>query len=534
MWFAFLKVKVRGWVKRSSEDMAQEVPHAGPTLSVTGPNNAAGKRLHLTRSAVTGSNDAEGKRAHFARSTALGPHPSARSHTSCRHFLGSDNKHHPKFTPRNSLTLRNPRHLMLAMSDQPLDQPKVASYLINPNKQYGVVKSDGNRCTTRLNCKTHGEAEKRAVPRPKPYQKLLTKQHGFFALDVRPSAHLTGQPRLAQIFDADVHCGADLPTGEPCTQDLLLCETHTYEQQSAVQGRSVGFDDLLRVNRANAFRPRWKSGDDPNQYNADTDCGAINSIGQRCQKVLSCNRHKMKSKRSAPRNPPFQSDLETLLQIQLSRTALYGIDEPWRRDATEKGQDDLKYHFLGGSGESQHTSGGEGGTGDDKIDAQGDSDDAPPATPSQPPRGRVDTTSPDHTPTAPSPKTPRGNASSLSSDTSDGEQFTPTSSKDSLHGNSSDEKHGDTVEASQADLDAQEAQLERAWAQLHQDQARQERHKAQLHDEEVKTCRDWEKLCGVQARQHRLEMQLLQDEIRQQRQKAQLLNDQHEEHSRAA
>jgi hypothetical protein len=221
----------------------------------------------------------------------------------------------------------------------------------------------------------------------------------------------------------------------------------------------------------------------------------------------------MKLKHRAPRNSPFQFDLETLLHIQLSSTALYGTDEPWCGHATGRSHDDLKDHFLGGSGESQQTSGGEGGTGDDKIDAQGDSNGAPPATPSQSPRGRVDTTSMDHTPMAPSSKTPRGNENPY---TSDDEQFTPTSSKDSPYGHISDGKHGDTVEGSKVDLDTHGAQLKRDWAQLHYEQARQQLHKAQLHDD-----------------RYRLETQLLRDQAGDDRVKAQLY-DQDGENRRAA
>jgi hypothetical protein len=403
--------------------------------------------------------------------------------------------------------------------------PKAATYCIDPRKQCGVVKPSGNPCTALLSCKIHGEDEKRTAKRSKKQQKLLKRQ---LALDASPFAHHAGQLRLAPVFDANIHCGVDLPAGEPCTQDLLLCETQTCEQQSAVQGRSAGLDDLLRVYRANASRPTWKSGDDPCQYNPDTDCGAMKSNRERCQGLLSCPDHKLKLKHSAPRNPPFQYKFDTLLHVQLSRAAFSETDEPWRPYAAEKGQDGQTYCIPGGGGEGQQAP---GGTGNGKMDVQGYGYGPPPATPDQPPRGNVDTASPNHTPTKPSPKTPRVNVTPLSLDTSDDEQFTPTLSRDSFHGYDSGGKYEETAEGSKADLDAQEAhldtqeaklaaqeaQLARDWAQLHQDQAR-----GKLHEAKLQICRDWEQACQDQASQHRLEMQLFQDQGRHDRQKAQL------------
>jgi hypothetical protein len=414
------------------------------------------------------------------------------------------------------------------MSAPSLDPPKAATYTIHPNKQCGVVKEDGNPCSTRLGCRIHSEGEKLVVKRSRRHQKFLRKQLAFDPL------------RLAPVFDPDVHCGVDLSSGEPCTQDLLCCDTDTINEQAAVPGRCASLNSIIRVNKANASRPQWKSGDDPWQYDSDTDCGARTKNGGRCQGLLSCTLHKLRAKRSAPRKSSY--DFNTLLQIQISRRALYGEDEPSRHDAAEKGQDGQVDHILGGSGEGQQTSGGEGSTGSDGIYAQGGIQDGPPATPGRPPRGHLDTAFSSQTPTAPSPKTPRGNASSLSLDTSDDEQFTPTSSKYSLYGGSSGGMNEDAVEGSKADLEAQEAdvdaqeaslnaqeaQLQRDWAKHRQEQARGELHNAQL-----RVCRDWEQVCHDQARQHCLEIQLLQDQGKQDCQKAQLY-DQDREHRVAA
>jgi hypothetical protein len=332
---------------------------------------------------VTWSDDAAGKRLHLSRSAKLGPHPSTRSHTSCRPFFAPDNKHHAKFprhlaflhheTPLHLPSLTgNSHHLTLKMSAPSLDPPKAATYTIHPNKQCGVVKEDGNPCSTRLGCRIHSEGEKLVVKRSRRHQKFLRKQLAFDPL------------RLAPVFDPDVHCGVDLSSGEPCTQDLLCCDTDTTNEQAAVPGRCASLNSIIRVNKANASRPQWKSGDDPWQYDSDTDCGARTKNGGRCQGLLSCTLHKLRAKRSAPRKSSY--DFNTLLQIQISRRALYGEDEPSRHDAAEKGQDGQVDHILGGSGEGQQTSGGEGSTGSDGIYAQGGIQDGPPATPGRPPR----------------------------------------------------------------------------------------------------------------------------------------------------
>jgi hypothetical protein len=194
--------------------------------------------------------------------------------------LSVDRLGHP--TPRNS------RQLTLAMSAPSPDSSKAATYIIDPDKQCGVVKADGNRCTTRLSCRTHGAVEKHAVDRSKPYFALLREQSGLLTPDVHPVAHSADQPNLAPVFDPDEHCGADLPIGQPCTQGIVRCNTHIFKGESKVQGRSVGLDDLERADKANMSRLAWKDGDELFQYNPDTDCGATKTNGERCQNMLSC------------------------------------------------------------------------------------------------------------------------------------------------------------------------------------------------------------------------------------------------------
>jgi hypothetical protein len=457
------------------------------------------------------------------------------------------------------------------MSDPPPGAQKAPIYTIDPDKQCGVVKLNGDRCATRLNCSIHKEVEKLAVCRSNPYQTLLTAQNGPLA--PRPPAHHAHLTRLASVFDPDWDCGVSLLTGNPCTQDLLLCKTHHIKQQSRVQRRSVQVEALLEVIRANEL--------DYRQYHPDTKCGVLKANGEPCQTSLSCIYHDVQAKRAVPRNRPDLFTFDALWRIQESRDILSGPHEPWRIQTPRKYQEDYQGDLLFGSGEGQQASAGEGGTGNDKTNVQGHSHGSPPATPSRPSRGPVDTASPNHASTAPSPKTPRGNVSPLllntndtsdgdlftptssrggtgddkmhvqggiddaspvtpvrpprgdldtaspsnthtalspktprgnmsplsldTSYTSDGEQFTPTSSRVSLHGHVSGGKYEDTVEGSKADLDAQEARLERGWAQLHQDQARQELDRAKLDDD-----------------RYRLETQLLQDQAREDREKAQL------------
>jgi hypothetical protein len=401
------------------------------------------------------------------------------------------------------------------MSDPFLDPPEVASYIIDPEKQCGVLKPNGYRCTTRLNCRFHADVEKRAVDRSETYERLLKRQAGRLAFDIRHSGYHVGQGKHALVFDPDIRCGVDLPTGEFCPQDLLLCETHTCEQQSNVQGRSVSFEGLLRVNKANASRGREKDGLDSEKYNPDTDCGAIKADGEYCQDMLSCTIHGEDVKRSVWRYPPFANNLDLLWHLQVWRMSVYELDEVYMCNPEEQDNDGQVDPILSGSGESQ-ASGGEFSTGNDKVDVQGDNGDARPVTPSRSSRGNTNTTSPDQTATAPSPKTPRELVSLPSLFTSDDEQLTPASSKNSLNSDSDDGSREDTVEGSKADLDSQEAQLEQGWAQLRHDQARQKLQETQLQDD-----------------RYRLETQLLQDRARQDREKAQLY-DQDAENRRAA
>jgi hypothetical protein len=310
-----------------------------------------------------------------------------RSHTSCRLFLPPDNKHHTKshttqhpYTTRH-LTPRNSRHLTLAMSDPFLDPPKVATYRIDPNKQCGVIKPDGNRCTTKLSCTIHGEDEKHTVDRSKPYKTLLARQSRLLVPDTHHVARDADQASLAPIFDPDEHCGADLPTGQPCTQDILYCDAHVSKQQPTVPGRSVGFNNLERVDEANMSRLRWKSGDEPYQYSPDTDCGVMKSNGEPCQCTLSCLWHTQRAKLAVLRTPPFQNKFYTLLRLQKSRIPSSELDnswwktwsEPWWLKAAELRQDVEENHIVSGSGEGQQTLGGEGGVGGNGINARGDS-----------------------------------------------------------------------------------------------------------------------------------------------------------------
>ncbi|KAM0694349.1 hypothetical protein Q7P36_004704 [Cladosporium allicinum] len=380
--------------------------------------------------------------------------------------------------------------LTLVMSDPVLDLPEIAIYSFDPDIQCSAVKPGGKRCTARISCKTHGEAEKRAVNRSTTFEELLKRQTGCHDLKLR-------------IFDPDVRCCVDLSTGERCMEDLLLCETHTCEQQSVVQGRSVCLDDLLRVNRANASRGREKSGSDPQKYNSDTDCGAFNADGEHCQGRLPCVIHGVKVKRTVSRRPPFSFDL--LCHLQHWRICLYELDNAYQCKTAEQGNAGQSDLVLGESSESQQASDDEGCTGSDETDVQVDSNVAPPATPDRSSRGNTDTASPNQTPTAPSPKTSRGNVSLPSLMTSGSDQLTPTSSRDSLHDDISDEQYESTVAGSTADLNAHYAQLKRDWAQLHYDQARQELYKAQLQND-----------------RYHLETQLLQDQAREDHHKAQL------------
>jgi hypothetical protein len=506
---------------------------------------------------VTGPDDATCKRphSHVSQCSDLGSHPSTRK--SYDMTLAVFPFHRPREIPHHSIPLHHStryscttqlsyttslptsitHHPTLAMSDSFLDlfldPPKVASYRINPNKQCGVVKHGGNRCTTQLSCRIHGEDEKRAVNRSTTYEKLLSKQLASNALS---STHHTGRPGLAPVFDPDTQCGVELPVGEPCTEDFMFCEAHTPKQQPTVPGRSVRLDDLQRVDNATSSRLMWEIGDIAFQYNPNTYCGVKNTDGSHCQCMLSCMRHTAKDKREVLRDPPFQHKFTTLLRLQNSRITIKELEDPWSQPWWDKGaarrQEAQENHILSEHDEDQQASFVEGCTTIDEMDLCY-SDDVPPVTPDRPSCGNTDTASQKQTPKAPSPRAPRGSVSPLSWDTSDDEQFTPTSSRDGFESDSDEEEHGDTVEGSRADLDAQEAQLERDWAQLHQVQARQERRKARLHDEEVTTCQGWEQVCRGQARQHRLELQLLQDQAIHEREKAQLSHDQDKKQIRA-
>lgn len=68
---------------------------------------------------------------------------------------------------RKSSTGSSPSsHIEPAMSEPPLIPPD--AYSVYPDRQCGVLKSDGNRCSVRLNCLLHKDAEKNAIPRSGP------------------------------------------------------------------------------------------------------------------------------------------------------------------------------------------------------------------------------------------------------------------------------------------------------------------------------------------------------------------------------
>ena len=406
------------------------------------------------------------------------------------------------------------------MSALSLDPPTVATYDIDPDKQCGVVRFRvGNRCTINLSCRIHNEADKRAVERSKPYQRLLREQLRFPAPYFHQAAHGAGHPILAPVLDPDMHCGVVLPTGQPCMQDLISCDAHKTRQQLRVPGRSARLADILRVNRANASLPRWNCGDEHRQFNPDTDCGVKKPNGEHCQVVLSCIVHSVEDKKAVRRHWPFEHRFDTLLRLQLARTAFIpdapappsgapsaqhsrtesistttaqemqnpfkeqikklqegpernteeeppatpaaeaelataspGTDELWWRHTARSGQDDRKDHIL-----SEH------------YKTQEEHSRACPPAPRWPADRRSYAASPNHTSTAPSPNIPRGNVSPLSLDTSDDEQFTPTSSRDSLYACLRDEKHEHKSKAWEADSTARETQLQQAGAELYDD-----------------------------------------------------------------
>jgi ubiquitin C-terminal hydrolase len=203
------------------------------------------------------------------------------------------------------------------MSEPPPIPPE--AYSIDPDRQCGVLKSDGNRCSVRLNCLLHTEVEKAAIPRSKEYKQLLKLQPPSLALDFRLRL---GVPRLppsgllAWISDPNVHCGVPLArsAGLPCQAGIAACTEHSLEQMSLVPGRCASVDELRRVLQAN----RDLAGQTKSTFDADVHCGVSRPDGKLCTRRLRCSDHKISDKQAVPRNTGFQGRFFDLLGLQLA------------------------------------------------------------------------------------------------------------------------------------------------------------------------------------------------------------------------
>jgi hypothetical protein len=208
------------------------------------------------------------------------------------------------------------------MSAPSPDAPGEATYKIDPDKQCGVVKSDGNPCSVRLSCRVHSAVEKTAVKRSAAFKKLLKGQPESRALDTRILTSPANSLRFAPVFDPDIHCGTSLRDGEPCTQPMVVCKSHSPEQQSIIPGRSTSLDGLRRVHQANTD-PNVVS--DKSQFDPDKHCGVAKG-DKKCQSALwRCTRHTEKDKRNVPRLPPFENQFDLLVRLQVSRTSTLEI-----------------------------------------------------------------------------------------------------------------------------------------------------------------------------------------------------------------
>jgi hypothetical protein len=196
--------------------------------------------------------------------------------------------------------------------------PGEATYQIDPDRQCGVVKSDGNPCSVRLSCRVHSAVEKNAVKRSAEFKKLLKGQPESRALDTRILTSPANSLRFAPVFDPDIHCGTSLRDGEPCTQPMVVCKSHSSEQQSIIPGRSASLDGLRRVHQANTDPNVFSTFGDESQCDPDKQCGVAKG-DKKCQKALSrCTRHTMKDRRNVPRHPPFENQFDLLFRLQVS------------------------------------------------------------------------------------------------------------------------------------------------------------------------------------------------------------------------
>lgn len=202
------------------------------------------------------------------------------------------------------------------MSEPPPIPPE--AYSIDPDRQCGVHKSDGNRCSVRLNCLLHTEAEKDAIPRSKKYQQLLKLQPPSLALDFRPTLGVPVLPssgRLAWISDPNLHCSVPLThsDGLPGQAGIAACAEHSLEQMSFVRGRCACVDEIRRVLKAN----RDIAGNTKAQFDADVHCG-VKRNGFPCTQNLRCSRHLISDKQAVPRNTGFRGRYYDLVALQLA------------------------------------------------------------------------------------------------------------------------------------------------------------------------------------------------------------------------
>jgi len=200
--------------------------------------------------------------------------------------------------------------------------PPPDAYSIDPDRQCGVLKSDGNRCNVRLNCLLHNDAEKNAIPRSKTYKQLLKLQPPSLALDSRPRLGVPLLPPsdpnrpIAWISDLNVHCGVPLAesAGLPCHASIAACANHSPEQMSLVnQGRCAGVYVIRRVLKANRY-----AGGNSLPFDVDIHCGVSTSDGKQCTRSLNCSLHKNAAKQAVPRKTGFQGRYFDLLGLQLA------------------------------------------------------------------------------------------------------------------------------------------------------------------------------------------------------------------------